>query len=170
MSVQHILQQILASLICHQKGLQEWCEDPPLDRPSFKCLLWQHLFSVYPTTPHIESRAKKWNFSRRRKFSPCFLPPSSSHTPPHTHNCLLTHPHFTDHKRRTKHKSFIQGLKTPFSRACPRQPSSCLLSQLLDNIASRIRWMQRALVSNMAENIWTSLKLALIFKPKLLDD
>lgn len=89
-------------------------------------------------------------------------PPPSTHPPTHTH--------FRDHKRRTKTKCFIQGLKIHFSRSCPRQPSCCLLSQLLDNIASKIRWMQRPLISTMAENIWTSLKLVLIFTPKLLDD
>lgn len=73
-----------ASLIGHQEGLQAWCRTPPLDRRSFKCLLQQHLFAMYATTLHIDFCANnnKWSFSRRRNFSPRFLPPSSSH-PPH---------------------------------------------------------------------------------------
>lgn len=88
MSVQHILQQILASLICHQKGLQEWCDAPPLDRPSF---CYSSICFLCMQLDPIQFCAKKRNFSRRRKFSPCFLPPSSSHTPPHTHTCPPTH-------------------------------------------------------------------------------
>lgn len=84
-------------------------------------------------------------FKKKKFFS--LLPSSILFT--HTR----THTHFTDHKRSTKTKCFIQGLTIHFSRARPSQPSSCLLSQLLDNIASRIRWMQRPLISTTAENI-----------------
>lgn len=77
-----------------------------------------------------------------------FLSASFLLHPFHTH---LTH--FMDHKRITQTKCPLQGLKIHFSRGYPSQLSSCLLCQLLGNIASNIRWMQRTPLSIMAEDI-----------------